>query len=111
MQRIISVPLVEVLWYTCTRCVCYDLTRMYSTFSIVVPGSEMRFKRVYPKAPLYDFFLSYTPDNKSNMERVRQLFVQHKKDLKFFTTENWNQSTSPQLTQEQIFNVMKTCTR
>ena len=83
---------------------------LYQLFT-TVPGSQMRFKAIRPQAPLYDFYLSYTENEKKDVDKVKKLFTQYKSDLKFFMTEQWNEPNRPQFSQEGIFDVMKTCTR
>ena len=78
-------------------------------FFVSVPGAQMRFRSIRPTVPKYDFYLSYAPEEKNDVERVKELFLEKKKDLKFFTADSLKESTD--LAQEQMFNVMKTCTR
>ncbi|XP_067949934.1 uncharacterized protein [Watersipora subatra] len=76
-----------------------------------LPGAMMRFKSIRPSVPKFDFYLSYVSEDSSDAERVQNMFLEHKSDLKFFMAENRGDSPQEQLTQEQLFDIMKTCKR
>ncbi|KAF6028331.1 hypothetical protein EB796_013356 [Bugula neritina] len=76
-----------------------------------VPGSQMRFKRISKPVPKFDFFLSYVPNDRGNVEKVKEVFSQHRKELKFFSSEELMEQDDKSADEERVFNVMKTCAR
>jgi len=71
----------------------------------------MRFKRISKPVPKFDFFLSYVPNDRGNVEKVKEVFSQHRKELKFFSSEELMEQDDKSADEERVFNVMKTCAR